>query len=303
MTHFICPDGQRRPISECLQGCPRPEGECLALPYLIQIADRRPWTGKPSTTQLINGTRLAFLEITQNYAVDPFERAFAALGTRHHHRFKEIAKKLNVLSEEKLEGEVTGILDLLVPDRQVTYEAYRLYDYKTAGSFKVAKALGLVGRKIPNLGGEVYKTSGKWGKAGDPKMVTVFDQDPKAVDMWDWELQNNNYRIMVEACGFPISEMFNQVTVRDGGTMVAQNRGIVKNIYLIPIKRLPDDEVKAYFRNKRLALLHFLSKQTVPPPCTAKESWDGRRCDGFCDLWEFCDVGIEAHRKAGESWQ
>ena len=212
-------------------------------------------------------------------------------------KLEKVAEKLNALSEEKLDGDDTGILDLLVPDETIIEEAYALWDYKTSGSFKVAKALGLVAKKVPDPNGAVYKTSGKWGKAGDPKLITIFESDPTEVDMWEWEYQSNNYRIKIEDVGFPISRMFNQITVRDGGTLVAANRGITKNIYKIPIRRLPDKQVKEYFSMKREALLSFLSNGKYPPPCNSAESWNGRRCQGFCDVAEFCDVGIEAIRK------
>jgi len=297
LTRFICPDQEEREISQCLQKCPRTEGRCLSLPTLMAIADGRPWTGKPSTTQLLNGTRLAYLQITKGYSVDPFDRAFALLGSRHHHRFEVIAKKLNALSEEKLDGEVTGILDLLVPDETITEEAYELWDYKTSGSFKVAKALGLVGRKVPDPTGEVYKTSGKWGKAGSIKMITQYERDLLAVDMWDWEFQLNHYRIKIEAIGFPVSKMKIQATVRDGGTMVAEGRGIDQNIFVIPVARYDDRLITDYFAQKREALLSALESKQLPPPCDAKETWDGRRCEAFCDVWQFCDVGVEAHKR------
>lgn len=300
LKYFDCPDGVRRPVEQCLDKCPRPEGRCVSLPTLISISRQREWTGKPSTTQLINGTRLAYLQLTCDYAVQPKDRAFALLGTRHHMRLEKVAEKVNVLAEEKLGGEDTGILDLLAPDETVDYEAYELWDYKTWGSFKVAKALGLVARKIPEPNGECYKTSGKWGKAGDPKMVTVFDEDPTEVDMWEVEYQMNNYRLKIEDVGFPVSRMFIQATVRDGGTIVAANRGISENIYKIPVRRLADDQVREYFRVKRENLLNALESLTVPTPCNNAETWNGRRCQGFCDVAEFCDVGIKARQKVKE---
>jgi len=297
ITKFICPDKEEREINQCLNKCPRPEGRCLSLPTLIAIAKQRIWTGTPSTTQLLNGTRLSYLQITQNYSVNPFDQAFSLLGSKHHHKFEVIAKKFNMIAEEKLEGEVTGIFDLLVPDETtVPTEAYELWDYKTSGSFKVAKALGLVSKKAPDPSGAVYQKSGNWGKAGSPKMINIFTQDPTAIDMWDWELQLNHYRIKIEALGFPISKMLIQVTVRDGGTIVAENRGINENIVVIPVKRLDDTAVLGYFHAKREALLSALESKQLPPPCNAEEAWTSptgqrRRCESFCDVWQFCDVG------------
>lgn len=297
LRYFSCPNGERIAVADCLNKCCRPEGRCLSLPTLIAVGKDRPWTGKPSTTQLINGTRLSYLQITESYTVNPFGRAFALLGTRHHQYLEAVATRLNALSEEKLEGDVSGILDLLTVDEMADHEAYELWDYKTSGSFKVAKALGLVGRKIPDPMGEVYKKSGNWGKAGEVKIVTVYERDPLAVDMWDWELQLNHYRIKIEACGFPVSKMTIQATVRDGGTMVAKNRGVNINIYLIPVKRLDDLFIRNYFEENRRLLLTALESHRLPSPCSAKERWDGKRCESYCDVWEFCDVGMEAHRR------
>ena len=247
----------------------------------------------PSTTELLNGTRLSFLKLTKPYTVDPMERAFALLGTRHHQRLEAVARKLNVLSEEKLKGEISGIFDLLEPDELSVVEAYLLTDYKTWGSFKVARALGLVESKVPDPSGAVYRKSGSWGKAGTPKMVSIWTPNPEGADLFNEEMQLNNYRILVEECGFPVPRIQLQVTVRDGGTFIATDRGVDRKIYTIPIRRVADEEVKSYFEAKRQALLKALEAKMMPPPCSDYERWEGRRCKGFCDVAKFCSEGGE----------
>ncbi|GAI25908.1 unnamed protein product, partial [marine sediment metagenome] len=87
------------------------------------MARQRLWTGKPSTTQLINGTRLELLKITTDYFIDPQKLAFALLGTKHH----EDLEDADFLVEEKLEDkDMTGIMDFW-DDQEET-----LYDYKTS---------------------------------------------------------------------------------------------------------------------------------------------------------------------------
>lgn len=114
LTQFICPDQRRVNITDCLSSCPV---RCMSLPTLKAIADgERVWSGQASTTQLLKGTRQAYLEITQDYAVSPDEYAFALIGTRHHKILDAVAKKLDMISEKKLDGEVSGILDLLERD-------------------------------------------------------------------------------------------------------------------------------------------------------------------------------------------
>ena len=289
--YCLCPDGQKRTIEECLNRCPRPEGRCLTLPTLHSVFWQREWTGTPSTTMLLNGTRLEYLKLTCDYAIDPRDRAFALLGTRHHGKLEAVSKKLNVLSEEKLEGEVKGTLDLIEPDELAEGEQFILTDYKTFGSFRVARALGLEESKVPDPTGAIYKSSGKWGKAGDVKMVSLWTPNPEKADLFNEELQLNSYRLGIEALGFPVSRMRLQVTVRDGGTYIASNRGVDQNIYIIPVKRLADDDVRAYFKRKGDALIAALENGKMPKPCNARETWDGRRCAGYCEVAEFCPQG------------
>jgi hypothetical protein len=287
---LYCPDGKKIKLDDCLKQC-RMGQRCLTLPTLYSVSYQRKWVGKPSTTQSINGTRYEMLKILEPYFIDPRDRAFALLGTRHHWRLEGIAKKLAVLPEETLEDEDTrGTLDLLEPDNNCDYEAYILSDYKTAGSYKVAKALGLQVRKVPSTT-EVYRTSGKWGKAGDLKIVKEFYSDPDKVDMWDWEMQLNDYRIKVEPCGFLISLMQIQATVRDGGTLTAKQRGITENIYLIPVKRLEDEMVREYFARKSQALIEAI-KTGYAPVCNEQERWDDKRCLNYCEVWKYCDYGL-----------
>ncbi len=242
---FVCPDGNRVSHQQCLESC---RERCLTLPTLASLASVREWTGVPSTTQCLNGTRMEYLKIVNDYYVNPKDRAFALLGTRHHFHLEAITRKLNVLSEEKLKGEVTGIIDLLEPAHEP--DSYILADYKTSGSYKVARAL--------------------------------------KGDMSDWELQLNNYRVMVEALGFPVSRMLIQCTVRDGGTFMARKNGLTENIYLIAVKRLDDAAVKDYFYRKSHMLIKAVESGEMPPPCSGEESWGGRRCLGYCEVAAFC---------------
>ena len=67
-TKFICPDGQRIRITDCLRSCPK---RCMFLPTLRAVAnslDRK--LSEPTVTELIAGTRETFLKRTTDYAVD-----------------------------------------------------------------------------------------------------------------------------------------------------------------------------------------------------------------------------------------
>lgn len=292
---FRCPDGEVTEVSDCLDEC-RMDERCLTLPTLTYISQEREWSGVPSTTQLLNGTMQEFLKITQPYIVDPDSRAFSLSGTLHHKDLQEVARELGLPAEIPLSVD-RDIFDLLEQEEEYLV----LTDYKLWGSYKVAKALGLkkTGTK-PDPSGARYKTSGKWGKAGDPKMVPVFEAFEDEADNWEAELQLNNYRLKLEELGIAIGRMQLQVTVRDGGLQVATNRGLTKNIYKIPIPELEDEYVLDYFSSKEADLLQALEQNRWDTPCNPTECWDGTRCQRYCDVAMYCVKGM-LYRE-GSSW-
>lgn len=296
LVWFKCPDGKTIPVEECLVGCSH---RCLTLPTLQLIAKERKWSGTPSTTQLLNGTMLEFLKITKDYVVDPQDRAFMLAGTIHHKKLEEVAKELGLPAEVGLTDEERDIFDLLEPEiilptGKVKYPTggWILTDYKLWGSFRVAKALGIIEvGKVPDPSGAKYKVSGRWGKAGEVKMIPKFEQHPELANLWDAELQLNSYRLKLEEKGLGVTKMQLQITVRDGSLVVALSRGVEKNIYLIKVQRLDDIEVGDYFGGKELALYAAL-KDGWSMPCDERECWDGARCKGYCEVAEWCPKGI-----------
>ncbi len=287
MEWFKCPDNQTTAVKDCLARC-RMDERCLTLPTLKLISTEREWNGVASTTQLLNGTMMEFLKLTQPYVVDPDSRAFMLAGTKHHEALEVVAKELGLPSEVALSID-RDIFDLLEEEDGELV----LTDYKNWGSYRVAKALGIVeAGKKPDPGGEVYKRSGAWGKAGSPKMVSVFQRMPQEVDNWEAEMQINRYRIMLEDKDIAIKRMQIQVTVRDGGLQVATSRGIDRNTYMIPITRLDDDEVRNYFEVKSDSLTIALKDNKWDIPCNERECWDGARCRGYCDVARNCPKGL-----------
>lgn len=281
--YFQCPGGDIIDISECLSpgGCPY-SNRCLSLPTLRYISTQREWTGVPSTTQLLKGTRKAYLEIVRDDLVmRPLDRMFALLGTKTHSGLEQHTD--NMLAEERIFDEMSsGQID--------TYDAESktLYDYKTAGSYAVMKALGI--KMVDTPTGEFYKSGAKKDQPKTRK-VQVFGEP----DMKDWTLQLNDYRIKLESQGFPVEKMFIEAIVRDGNTIASRSRGVMENAYLIPVPILPDEEVKAYFSAKSVALTNALKNKELPSACSNEECWDGNMCKNFCDVWESCNKGREYH--------
>ena len=276
-TRFLCTDGQSIPFDQCFEGCriadQHPAQRCMALRNLRMIAEARVWTGKPSVTQLLKGTRESYLEIIQPYYINPQDAIFRIIGTKAHAELDKYTGD-NEIGEIRLELHgITGAFDY--------YENENLYDSKTYGSYKVMKCLGIEMVDMPT--GEVYKTGPKKGQMKTKKMPKqgVPDLDEQA-------LQLNMYRLMLQDSGFPVQKMFLDIAVRDGGIQVATTRGVTQNAYLIEVPRLDDDKVLSYFLRKRNALLTALETGIQPPKCNSTECWQGRKCQSYCSVAQWC---------------
>ena len=282
---FTCPAGTIE-IKECLQSCPAsaelPAGRCLSLRTLRAIAQQREWTGEPSTTQLLKGTREAYLEITVDYAFNPQDRLYAVHGSKVHAYLDQFTG-LNELSEERLCDAVSsGMFDFYDPEGEV------LIDSKTWGSYKVMKALGLYQVDVPT--GEYFKRDGKTGKKGDPKTRKEWIEGG-VKDRLDVAIQLNDYRLKLEEVlpsGYGIRKMAVEALVRDGGLKAASMRGIEGNGILIPINRISDHRIRKYMAEKARRLHEALRTRKLPKLCNRRERWDGRKCEAYCNVREAC---------------
>ena len=298
LARFTCPDKQTIEVSDCMEKC-RLGTRCVSKATLAVIRDSaREWTGTPSVTQLMNGTRMSFLQMTRPYALEPRSQAYSLLGSAHHKLLEDAAKKeLGMIPEQRVEHYgISGQLDNLTINDDGTYT---LLDYKTYGSFAVARLLGIVMEE--RMTGEFYKRSGKGYKAGDPKKRKVPVVIPTAADKKKETFQLNAYRFIFEsALGIKISKLELQVVVRDGNTMIARNRGVTEQIYYpVEIPMISDHVVTQYFGPRANELVAYIQKnhgiphssQILPPVCTEEETWNGRRCISYCDVVEFCPEG------------
>lgn len=297
LTQFICPDGGKIACGECLKtaGCRMGAGNrCCTLPTLRLMASERVWKGKPSTTQLIRGTMEAFLKIKHPYAVSPDDSAFRLAGTLHHGQLEKFSAPVEFSEEEFADDSMTGIADLLT-ESEVTPGRYDLTDYKNKGSYPTMIALGGM-KETPVIGSDgspILLRSGP--NKGKPKVIKEVYYDPIKSDCFEEALQLNRYRIWFEQAGFPIDRMAIQITVRDGGLRVARESGVTRKIYMVPIRRMPDEEVLEYFKKKHDDLIKAVAQGSWDKPCSDRESWDGRKCSAFCSVAEYCPNGKGRH--------
>lgn len=287
VTHFICPDKECVGIKDCLFECrlskELPAGRCLSARTLTLIGEEREWTGLPSTTQLLNGTRETYLKLTHDYPVDPLNRIFMIHGTRGHGNLEQYTPD-GTLSEIRLFGEdSSGQFDF--------YDNGVLYDNKFYGSYSVAKTIGIEKVKVPD----------GYYKNGNPKFKTIFRQGHK--DRFNLAVQLNDYRIKLEKAGYPVDKMICEAIVRDGNTYIAKGRGITQPAYLIEVNRISDRWILRYMAKKNADLQFALENKIMPPPCKPKERWAGEggsmKCQRYCEVADFCDVGRREKAIAG----
>lgn len=291
---FLCPDQEKIEIEACLKngGC-RKGQRCATRPFLRLVAYDRAFRGvSPSSAG--NGARLIYLKAVTDYVVDPYQRVWASFGTAVHGKLSIHKYTDNVLAEEPLsDDEMAGIPDVLEEDEEIP-GCFCLFDYKSGGSYKVSKQLGLeiIKNDVPILdeqGNPVLLKSGENKGKVKTKAERRIEIHPEKADLFNESLQLNRYRIMYESYGYKISKMIIQAIPRDGGTFVAEGRGIDKNLYLIPIPRLPDIEVLAYYDNLKKEVQAAFDTGYAKK-CNSYESWEGRRCEKYCEVSEACSL-------------
>lgn len=287
--YFLCPDGEKTTIEDCLNGNCRVNNPCSPLTYRRVAARDRKWEGKPSVTQLINGTREEYLKLTKDYAISPDDSAFMIVGTKSHSNLeKSETKEDNLLTEESMEYQgIKGTADLM--EQQENGECW-LIDYKVVGAYTVRKLIGYVSTEVPILdenGKPVLLQRGK--NAGKPKTEKVWEVNPDKADYSGYDLQLNMYRLMYESYGFKIDRLKIFAIVRDGGIMSAVKNGIDKKTYYIDIPIMPAEKVLEFFNFKKSELLNHLGKNILPAPCKAEECWNGNKCNPkYCNVYHHC---------------
>jgi len=279
-TKFICPDGKRINIADCLCSCPNQQ-RCMFLPTLRAVAnslDRK--ISEPTVTELITGTRETFLKKTTDYAVDPASILYALHGQAVH-SINERHTQGSILSEERLKDEITsGQFDLF--GKILNADDGVLGDLKITSSFKLMKALGIYKQKIDT--GEVYKSG---LKKGQPKFRSELRFDGVR-DLLDWAIQLNYYRMLLERAGFKVNRMVIEALCRDSGLRIAQERGISKSVYIIPINKISDHWLNRYFQHKAKILREAIESKTLPLVCSFRERWGDKKCLGYCAARENC---------------
>lgn len=288
--NFICPNGTQVLIEDCLKGCPY-GNSCLARPTLFSLAsscsDRK--LNKFSVTELIRGSRESYLMKLNDYAIDPLSLTYSTFGTAVH-RVQELSalKAQGILTEIRLENDIaTGQIDAY--GHIFNDEENVICDYKVTTSYKAMKALGYGYHEELVPTGEFYKSG---VKKGEPKykIVKTWHENGRR-DVWEWTLQQNFYRMLLEEAGYKVDGMYIQMLIRDFSTSMAEKRHIYKPIYIVKLNKISDHWLRIYFKAKRNILEKALITGIEPKECSCHETWNGMKCQNFCNVAAYCNVG------------
>lgn len=292
-TQFICPDGRRIDIKDCLKQCLNKQ-RCMFLPTLRAVAnsvDRK--LDEPTVTELISGSRETYLKKTKEYAFSPESTLYALQGQGIHGIHEEYTGG-EILSEIRLgNGTTSGKFDLY--GQLLGSDDGVLGDLKVTSSYKLMKALGIYKKYIAT--GEVYKTG---AKKGQPKYRQEFCYDG-VHHVLEWAIQLNYYRMLLESQGFKVNSMYIQALCRDFGVRISAERGIDKQLYIIPINKISDRWLVRYFNHKADVLRQARETKVLPPICSARERWKDRKCLDYCDVANQCPYGARLRSARGRA--
>jgi len=256
------------------------------LTFLAMASDFRAWDGKPHVTDLLNGDRLTWLKNRIDYSVDPDEASYRIFGTQSHSKL-EAHEVPGVIAELDLEtDEVQGRTDLI----GVINGEEALIDYKVVGSYKIQQSFGIYYENENVVDGDGNPVLFKTGaKKGQQKTRKVLARDQSKIDIKDFTRQLNIYRLLYKKMyDKEINSLYIFAIVRDGGTQTAISRGVIQKTYTIPIPLASDSVVEAMIKRRSNELKNAMASETPPPVCGASECWDGRRCQGFCEVADAC---------------
>lgn len=279
--YFRCPDGEKIEIGECYEKCRMAE-RCMVLPVLKAVGKTRAWYGKPSVTQLLKDTRQTYLEIVNDYAIDPQKSIASMIGTNSHSLMENNVPN-GYLSEVRLEDDITS----------GQFDAYdmktkTLIDFKFFGAYRIAMALGKRMRWV-NKG--VYVRGVNKGK---PKWEQVY-QDGGVRDVLEISKQLSYYKLLMKQHGLEVENIQVQMLVRGGLDKTAKSYGLDRMSYVVRLNGISERWIRIYMKAKYDRLMKALETNELPPVC--KERWNDLRCKDYCGVNEFCPYYQEKYMK------
>lgn len=264
---FKCPDGQCVTHSECMKSCRIANSfktkRCLPLPYLAACIPDRPPGTKLSVTALQRPIIQTVLEYCEDYYVNPIARYNLVRGSMSHYLL-EIAK--NNIPKEQLDKHLFEVRyrNSLFSGQIDYYNGVDeiLFDYKFVN-----------GQKAYKMRTNVSKNA------------------------HDYVMQVNAYRILLEENLHRVKDMF-IVAFAYNTQYTGGNKSPVISMVSVPFL---DKEVVMSEMSTRASNIVFYRDaypETIPEAC--EETWDGKRCNAYCDVSDFCPFKQELKERKSQ---
>ena len=214
------------------------------------------------------------------YAIKPESLIAAFTGTGLHKINEEAVQNESwVTVEQRLEDEITsGQIDAygyIFSDDELA-----ICDYKTTSGFKVMKALGVMSTDVETE--QVYKTGPKRGQHKTVKKLTTDN----AHLCLDWLLQQNHYRMLLEEHGMKVDAMYIQAYIKDSPVRLPV--GYQHSQFVIKLGKISNHWLKEWFGRRKERIEEAIRNEELPPKCSDKDTWNGTKCERFCDVAHLC---------------
>lgn len=309
----ILRDGTKVPTEDFFNGkCPDPG---FPLSFIKEALKPRDWDGRPHVTQLLVGTREAYLKNVSKYFIDLDAAVIPMAGTKFHANLEDDSS-LTELSVE-VDG-LQGTLDYL--EVYPWDNTIGITDYKLVGSFRMIKWFGITKRPVPvtdDYGNQVYYKTG--AKKGQAKMKNEHFISEEAKDRFDYTMQVNIYRLAVEQilsneeltkqtdlkalAGKKVDRLKIFFALRDSGI----NHDFSFKSFYEDCEFLSDESVRVFIKEKSEPLIDAMASwkaeledavtaedrlmaayHNCPGLCSNKETWGGKKCTDYCDVKDAC---------------
>ena len=267
----------------------------MPLPVLKSLSRLKRSYCDISVTELVGPPQIRVLKQRHEYVLEPGDLIWATFGTGLH-RMLELRSEQNALTEERLMAE---------------------FDVEAAGQVCHIRLGGIPDHYVEADGGIFtnYKVTSVY------KAVILHEKGPEAAS--DWVAAENCYAYLMRRHGFEVSRLQVCLLLRDWS---ARDRDDAMNkfycsrcqkrhmrdsgpgrghaeyedpsraiwyppsqIHLVGLPVWPNADCEHYVRERLRA---HIAAGLVPdhelPRCTDSETWNGRRCESYCEVAAFC---------------
>lgn len=198
---------------------------------------------------------------------------------------------------------------LIAPARQRVLRERHKHELSTDADDEVFKLFGQIGHLLLERSGrgaldavterrffttvadtrvsaQIDSLSLKDGVLKDWKYTSVYGFMEGKKPKWEWSAQMNIQLELLRRNGFDANRLEIWGVLRDWRPReAAGNKKYPNKVACHEIEIVPREKTVKYIESRIMA--HRAAEKELPY-CTPKENWNGKRCEGYCDVNRFC---------------